>query len=286
MAIILITGTSTGIGFAIAQTLAESSHTVYAAMRNPQRSQALQQLAEKENLPITILTMDVDSDESVQHAIGSVLEKEGDIDVLVNNAGLPGGSAVEETSIEVYRALMETNYLGTLRCIKMVLPSMRERRSGCIINITSVAGKLYSHFHSAYCGTKAAVEAMSESLAQEVSSYNIRIALVEPGVIETPIFTKAAPPPGTTHYPNIRRLKAFFAASLENHIQPTVVADVVKDIAEGRSTKFRNPAGPDALPLLQWRASVPDEVWIHAHDMDDETWIRSQEEHLNVRKYM
>ncbi len=288
MSIAIITGSSTGIGFATALRLAKEGHKVYATMRNPQKSPELQQLAAKEKLPIYVLAMDVDSDSSVKDTIQSVISKEGQIDVLVNNAGIAVHGSVEELTLSQYRSLMETNYFGTIRCIQEVLPSMRKRRSGCIINVTSVAGKLFSQFHSAYCGTKAAVEALSESLAQEVFSFNIRVAVVEPGVIETPIFTKGNEVPAGSQYPKIKRLMAFFSASLENHVPPSTVAEVIKDIAEGKRNQFRNPAGPDALPLLQWRASLADEKWISAHDIDDETWIKNQEEylHLNVRPYM
>jgi NAD(P)-dependent dehydrogenase (short-subunit alcohol dehydrogenase family) len=288
MSIVIITGSSTGIGFATALNLARAGHRVYATMRNPQKFPGLLELAKKEQLPIQVLAMDVDSDSSVKNAIHGVISREGQIDVLVNNAGIAVNGSVEELTLAQYKAVMETNYFGTIRCIQEVLPLMRKRRSGCIINVTSVAGKIFGHFHSAYCATKAAVEALSECLAQEVFSFNVRIAVVEPGVIETPIFGKSNEIPSDTQYPKIKRLKAFFAASLENHVAPSTVAAVIQDIVEGKSDKFRNPAGPDALPLLQWRASVPDEKWISAHDIDDETWIENQEQylHLNVRSYM
>jgi len=113
---------------------------------------------------------------------------EKQIDALVNNAGVGSWGALEELSMEFFRTDMETNYFGTVRCIKAVTPSMRKRRSGTIINVTSVAGKLYSNFHAPYCSSKATTEAMSEALSQELIPYNVRVALVEPGIIETPIF--------------------------------------------------------------------------------------------------
>ena len=261
---------------------------VYATMRNPTQAPQLQEAAEKEKLSIHVLAMDVDKDASVSDSISSVVRKEGHIDVLVNNAGIGVAGSVEEVPINLTRAVMETNYFGTLRCIQAVLPSMREKRSGTIVNVTSVAGKIFGQSHSAYCASKAAVEALSECLAQEVIPFNIRVAVVEPGVIETPIFAKTNEIPKNSPYPNIKRMMAFFAASLENPIKPEVVASVIADIIEGRSKTFRNPAGPDAGPLLQWRASAPDEVWINAHNIDNEAWIRNQEEHLhlNVRPYM
>ena len=141
MSTILITGCSTGIGFATAERLARSGHTVYATMRNPQRAPELAKLAERDKLPITILPMDVDSDESVKAAVADVLAIAGHIDVLVNNAGIAPVGAVEELSFGVFQQVMQTNYFGTVRCIQAVLPSMRQRRSGCIINVSSVAGE-------------------------------------------------------------------------------------------------------------------------------------------------
>src|SRR5205085_872662 len=189
---------------------------------------------------------------------------------------------------EIIRRDRETNYFGTVRCIKAVLPQMRERRSGTIINVTSVAGKVYSNFHGAYSASKAAVEAFSEALAQEVAPYNIRIAIVQPGITETPIFNKVNEYPENPKYPNFKRFMSLFAASLENHVSPSIAANVINDIVEGKSTKLRHPAGPDATPLMSWRAAASDEDWTNSVLIDDETWIAFMEQNmgLNVGKYM
>jgi NAD(P)-dependent dehydrogenase (short-subunit alcohol dehydrogenase family) len=286
MAIVFITGTSTGIGFATAVTLAQNGHKVYASMRNPQQSPELQNLAEKENLPIHIITMDVTDEASVKDGFEGVLQKEGFIDVLINNAGIAKGGAVEELPLDSFEKEMQANYFGTVRCIKEVLPSMRERKAGCIINNTSIAARFNGQFQSGYCASKAAVEAFSESLAQEVQPYNIRIAIVEPGVIMTPIFSKNQRHV-SINYPNIKRLIAFFAASLERQTSPTVVADVINDIIDGKSKKFRNLAGPDALPLISARTSMTDEEWINSVNIDDATWIENMSRMgLNVKPYL
>ena len=286
MAIILVTGSSTGIGFATALMLAQSGHKVYASMRNPQNAPELQRLAEAELLPIHIIAMDVNDDTSVKTSIESILNKEGVIDVLVNNAGIAIPGAVEELPLACFKDEMETNYFGTIRCIQAVLPNMRKRKSGCIINVTSIAGRYYGQFQSGYCASKAAVEAFSESLAQEVQPNNIRVALVEPGVILTPIFSKGAMPV-SPNYPNAKRLAAFFQASLERKTQPSVVAEVIKDIVDGTSTQFRNLAGPDASPLTSYRDSITDEEWISSVNIDDETFIANMETiGLNVKAYM
>src|SRR5580692_126643 len=142
MATVLITGTSKGIGLSTALRLARAGHTVYATMRNPARAPELAQMAAAEELPIQISAMDVDSDESVEVSTAAILKAAGSIDVLVNNAGIERHGSIEELPIDDFRAVMETNYFGAIRCIKVVLPQMRERRSGCIINVTSVAGRV------------------------------------------------------------------------------------------------------------------------------------------------
>src|SRR3954454_983078 len=114
-------------------------------MRNPANAPQLQQLADKENLPLTVKTMDVLDDEAVNRVVEMVNAKEGGIDVLINNAGVGCFGSTEELSMDIIRRDMETNYFGTVRCIKAVLPQMRERRSGTIINVSSVAGKVYSN---------------------------------------------------------------------------------------------------------------------------------------------
>ena len=147
---------------------------------------------------------------SVSDAFQIAISRHGPIDALVNNAGITQPGTIEETPLDSFRAIMETNYFGVLRCIKAVLPHMRARRAGCIVNISSVAGRIALAPQAAYVASKHALEAMSECLAQEVRAFNIRVALVEPGVVATPIFKKIRLP--ETTYPQGRRLSAFFAA--------------------------------------------------------------------------
>src|SRR5215475_7422669 len=179
----LITGTNKGIGLATALARARAGFTVHATMRNPKRSSELAKAAESERLPIRISTMDVDSDSSVKDTIAGIQNTHGSIDVLVNNAGIVRRGAVEELPVSEFRTLMETNYLGVVRCVQAVMPEMRERKSGCIINVSSVGGRISSPPLTAYAASKWAVEALSEGLAQEAKMFNIRFAVVEPGII-------------------------------------------------------------------------------------------------------
>jgi NAD(P)-dependent dehydrogenase (short-subunit alcohol dehydrogenase family) len=285
MAIAVVTGTSTGIGLATAVSLARAGHTVYATMRNPKTgSKELREIAEREHLPVEIAALDVDSDESVRNAFAKILTEAGRVDVLVNNAGISGIGPVEEKPIAAFRGVMETNYFGALRCIQAVLPGMRERRSGCIVNVTSVAGRLSVAANAAYSASKFALEAASEGLAQEVRAFGVRVANVEPGVIATPIFGKVQPPPADSKYPHGRRIYKLFKTSLENPVSPYVVGEKIREIVESGTWKLRHPVGPDAEGFLAWRASMSDEQWVEWGALSDKEWVENvrQTFHLNV----
>jgi len=271
MSTVLITGTSSGIGLATALELGKAGHKVYATMRNPARAPELGRRASAEGLPISILTMDVDSDQSVADCFASVYRQEAHIDVLVNNAGVERHGSVEELPMEAFRATMETNYFGALRAIHQVVPRMRERGSGCIVNVTSVAGKISSSPLGSYTASKFALEAVSEALAQEMKPFGVRVAIVEPGIIDTPMAHAIddAPP---SRYRQGRHLAALFQAALEHGTPPSVVAAVIRDVIESGTWKLRHPAGPDAAPFLAWRAAMTDEEWTEFNTLDAEAF--------------
>lgn len=272
MARVLITGTSSGIGLATAVAFAQAGHRVYATMRNPSRAPALGHRATTEGLSITIVEMDVDSDESVKACIDRVVNEGGPIDVLVNNAGIERSGSVEELALAEFRAVMETNYFGALRCIQGVLPAMRARRSGCIINIASVAGRIACSPLAPYTASKFALEALSESLAQEMKPFNVRVAIVEPGIIDTPMARRIEHPPNPSQYPQQRRFGALFTASLKNPASPSVVAEKVVDIVDNGTWQLRHPVGPDAEAFLGWREAMNDEEWVAWGALDDDAW--------------
>jgi NAD(P)-dependent dehydrogenase (short-subunit alcohol dehydrogenase family) len=272
MAVALVTGTSTGIGLATAVTLARAGHIVVATMRNVDGAGELRDISANEKLRTSIAPLNVDEDASVEDAIAKAIAEHGRIDILVNNAGVPGGGgAVEEVPITFFRQVMETNFFGGLRCIKAVVPGMRERRHGCIVNVTSVAGRVANAPMAPYAASKFAFEALSECLAQEMRAFNVRVAIVEPGVIATPIFGKGKQGPEGSPYPQSRRLRALFSASLAKPVSPYVVGEQIREIVDGDSWQLRYPVGPDALPMLQRRASKTDEQVIEeAADSDEE----------------
>ena len=284
MAIAVVTGTSTGIGFATAVTLARAGHTVIATMRNLHSGTELRKIAAEEKLPISLATLDVDDDISVKVAFDKVLADFGRVDILVNNAGIGGGGSVEETPFSVFRQVMETNYFGALRCIQAVVPGMRERRHGCIVNVTSIAGRVALTPQAAYAASKWAFEALSECLAQEMKAFNVRVAIIEPGVVATPIFGKARPLPDNSPYPHSKRLRAWFKASLATGIatSPYVVAEQIREIVDGDSWRLRYLVGADAEGLLQWRAGNTDEQIVESQAISDAQYIARMKQLYNL----
>ena len=287
MKTIIVTGTSTGIGFSAAVALARAGHDVFATMRAPGPSPELQTLAEKERLLITVTSLDVDDDASVRSAIEGVLKSRGRIDVLVNNAGIAGLGSIEEQPLDQFRRMMETNFFGVLRCMKAVLPGMRAQRSGRIVNVTSVAGKLAFPGQSAYAASKFALEAVSEALAAEVRPFNVRVSIVEPGVILTPIFGKGTDVSAAI-YPGPRRMNAIFGAALEQPVPASVVGEQIRDIVADDSWQLRYPAGPAAAGILAWRASMTDEQFLSIGALDDDAWCEFMQTNLglNVRPHL
>jgi NAD(P)-dependent dehydrogenase (short-subunit alcohol dehydrogenase family) len=267
MARILITGTSKGIGYDATLLLARSGHEVIATMRNPGASD-LEKVARQARLPVAVMPLDVDDDASVASVFAEVGPS---IDVLVNNAGIYSINAVEDESLDQFRRLMETNYFGAVRCVKQALPAMRERGSGCIVNITSIAGRIAFGATSAYNASKFALEAFTECLAQEVKGSGIRVALVEPGIIDTAMATTNLPQfDKTTIYPHGRRIHAFFTNPDKGEASPALVGEMIRYVIESNDPRLRFPVGPDALPFLGWRSTLSDEDWVGLGGLKDD----------------
>ena len=277
MAAILVTGASRGIGLATSLSLGRAGHNVYATMRNPNRAPELGEVASAESLPITVLAMDVDSDESVRETVGQIIAQNGPLDALVNNAGIERRGSVEELDLGEFKAVMETNYFGAIRCMQAVLPSMRTQGRGCIVNITSVSGRISLAPFGSYAASKFALEAVSEALAQEVKALGVRVAIVQPGITNTDMAKSISRAPDTSLYPHGRRIAGLFTASLETPTGPEVAGELIREIIEGDSWQLRYPVGPDAEPFLSWRAGMTDEEWVDWGAADDEAWYKSVE---------
>jgi NAD(P)-dependent dehydrogenase (short-subunit alcohol dehydrogenase family) len=280
---VLVTGTSKGIGYTIALTLARAGHNVYATLRSPARAKELAAEFATLKLPVHVSVMDVDSDESVRRAIDAIYQTAGNIDVLVNNAGIARDGAVEDLSMEDIRATMETNFFGAVRCAKAVIPRMRERRSGCIVNVTSVAGRVTTSPLGVYSASKKALEAVSEALAQELKAFNIRVAVVEPGIIDTPMARDIGEPDPSSHYPQQRRMAHYFLAALTTPRDPILVAEKIQTIIESGTWQFRHPVGPGAQEHIDRRKATSDEDYIAFQSADDETWYGAMEQATGMK---
>lgn len=184
---VLVTGGTDGLGRATALLFASEGYRVFAAGRSSQKRAALEQLAKKRNVELETLELDVTSDESANRAIAEVTKRAGPVDVLVNNAGVAIAATMEEITIEDLRRQFETNVFSMVRMSQRVLPGMRERGRGCIINMSSIAGRTSNPLMGPYSGSKHAVEAISDAMRMELVRFGIHVVMIEPGFIPTNI---------------------------------------------------------------------------------------------------
>src|SRR5450432_2547826 len=184
----LITGCSSGIGLLCAIELARAGFRVFATMRNVARRAALDKAAAAAGVELTVLPLDVTIPASVAAAVADVRAQAGDIDVLVNNAGIAIAGFAEDLSLAELREQMETSFFGLVTATQAVLPQMRQRHSGRIINISSISGRLALPGLAAYCAAKFAVEGYSEALRFELAPHGVLVSLVEPGCFKTELY--------------------------------------------------------------------------------------------------
>lgn len=250
MARVLITGCSTGIGRATAVELTKRGYEVVATARRPD---TLEELDVAERLPL-----DVTDEASVAAAVDAA----GEIDVLVNNAGIEVGGPVESVPLSDVRDMFETNVFGLLRMVQAVAPGMRERSRGTIVNVSSVAGIVAAPLGGAYAATKHAVEAISEALHYELNHFGVRTIIIEPGVIET-AFQDNARWLGVDNPPYDELWKQWEAARLTlaggTPPGPELVAGIIAEALETDPPALRWTAGNDAAMVASVRASSSDE---------------------------
>lgn len=261
----VVTGTSTGIGLATSLHLARNGYRVFAGMRNTAKSAALVEAAAAESLPVEIIELDICSNASVDAAFAQVHEQ-GAVDLLVNNAGIGGASPLEITPEDEHKQMFETNYFGAVRCVQAVLPSMRERETGAIVNITSAVGLQATPNQIAYSASKWALECLGEALAHEVYRFGVRVVNVEPGVIMTNIFENSAEQTRydktSPYQPIMRRNGKIFSAGFKRAVPAQLVADTILESVTTKDYKLRWPVGPDAEGFMAARHNVPSEAWI------------------------
>lgn len=250
--VVLITGTSSGVGQSIAQQLAQQDFAVYGTSRTPERAQPLP--------GVEVLPLDVRSDESVQACLEAVRDQAGDLDILVNNAGYVLGGAIEEVSIEEAQAQFETNFFGVMRMVKGVLPAMRARREGQIIIIGSLAGLIPAPpYWGIYSASKYALEGYAEHLWREVKPFNIRVSLVEPGPFKTNLTRNQQDAVALIddYAPWRHRAFASTRQGEEKAPQPSLVADCVLRIINSKAPKLRYRVGKEATWVPRLRKVLP-----------------------------
>ena len=259
----LVTGTSSGIGLATCLELARGGYQVFAGMRNPAKADALETAAE--GLAVEVVTMDVTDPVSIEAAVQRASEA-GPIDVLVNNAGGGGATPLELTPIDEHKAMFETNYFGAIRCIQAVLPQMRERGAGCIVNVTSVEGLFAMPNQVAYSASKWALECAGEALAHEVARFGVRVVNVEPGVVMTEIFRNAAPATRfdrrSPYVDIMRRNGKMFSAGFKVGVQPDAVARKILEAIQTDDYRLRWVVGEDAEGMVAGRQQMSDEEFV------------------------
>lgn len=260
MPTILITGASSGIGKATAQRFQAEGWNVIATMRDPTGSD----LASLDNVLVTQL--DVTDGNSIKAAVAAGIDRFGAIDMLLNNAGYGAYGALEAFSTDRIRRQFDTNVIGLLEVTKAVLPHMRARRAGTIVNISSIGGQITFPLGSLYHGTKFALEGLSEALHYELAPLGIRVRIVEPGMIKTDFggrsFDFAMDDSLSDYAPSAAAMGRLFGKLASNPSQPEDVADVIWSAANDTSDRLRFRAGPDAEALLDQRKEQDDATFI------------------------
>jgi NAD(P)-dependent dehydrogenase (short-subunit alcohol dehydrogenase family) len=258
----LVTGSSSGIGFKTALMLARNGFHTYASMRNLEKSRDITQITSKEKLPLQVVKLDVNSDTSVKDAVDQIVKENKRIDVLINNAGYGLFGSLEDTSIEEIKAQFETNFFGVIRVTQQVLPVMRKHKSGIIVNVSSVGGRIGLPCLSAYHGTKFALEGLSESISYELEPFGIRVVIIEPGVIRTNIMNssvlaKKALDPKSPYSSLMQKVENSFESMLKNAASPPEeVAKVILQAISSESPLLRYTAGNDADDIIQARTTM------------------------------
>lgn len=249
--VVLVTGASSGVGQATARLLAGRGYRVFGTSRQP--------AAADDPSGVTMLSLDVRSDDSVAACLSAVSGLAGRLDILVNNAGYEQAGALEELSLAEAKAQFETNFFGVVRMVKAVLPLMRRQRHGQIINVTSLAGLSAIPFMGIYSASKFALEGYTEALRLEVKPFNIRVSQIEVGFLRTPMMNnrQVAAERITEYDPWRQRAFDAIRASEENGPGPELVASTVLEIAASRTPRLRYVVGKQARFVTRLRRFLP-----------------------------
>jgi NAD(P)-dependent dehydrogenase (short-subunit alcohol dehydrogenase family) len=260
----VVTGANSGIGRATALHLAQQGYRVFGTVRSLDKASKLQARAKELGVTVELIEMDVADDASVQRGFADIFRATDHIDVLVNNAGIGGNGVVEESTSQMYHDAFNVNVVGAIRCTQQVLPNMRERKNGAIVNITSVVGKFAAIAQAPYVASKWAFEGVSEELAQEVAPFGIRVVIIEPGVTKSSIFAKNidAPNQSGAYDAHYRRMFAFYAAGITNATPAEEVGALIHHAITTDTPQLRYAcswAGPE---IVAGRAKQSDTEWV------------------------
>jgi short-subunit dehydrogenase len=257
---VLITGASTGIGYETAKHFQQQGWNVVATMRSPEKVPDLAALPN-----VICLKLDVTDVDAIRVSVATALQQYQTIDVLVNNAGYALIGAFEACSAADLQRQFATNVFGLMEMTRALLPHLRDRRSGVIVNVASIGGHIAIPFYSPYHATKWAVEGFSESLQYELEPFNIRVKIIEPGPIKTDFYSRSmtfASQPGLTAYDEfINRVKPAFEQAGAGGSPPSVTAKMIYKAATDGSKKLRYPAGGNAGAILFLRKLLPDALF-------------------------
>ena len=275
----LITGCSTGIGLATAIHLAGRGHSVYASVRDLATSEGLRGATEEAGVALTVLSLDVDSPESIRAGVERVVDEAGRVDVLVNNAGVGDLWAVEDTTETDLLQMFRTNVFGPIALIRAVLPGMRAAGSGTIVNVSSVSARIVSAFSGPYAATKCALEAITQAVAVEGAAHGIRCVAIEPGFTQTPMLEKALSSLPSTEGPYSTVagfIRALYKDGTETGGNPIDVARTIEAAIESEETVIQHPVGAAAEWVINGRAAASDQDWV-------DLWTRTTEEEFGSR---
>lgn len=268
---VLVTGCSSGIGLATCHVLSRNNFMTYGTVRNLSKAKKIQDLINRENLSLKILRLDVNDNQSIKIAVKKILTDTGRIDVLINNAGYGMFGPVEEITTQEVKKQFETNFFGTIRLIKAIVPIMRKQGNGTIVNISSMVGRFGVPLNSAYVSSKFAVEGLSESISFELEEFGIRVIVIEPGVVKSDFFQNVKVKGMNLESPYqklMERRVNFLDKAMKN--SPTSsydVADTILDALNSKDPKFRYVIGNDATNSLRMRNSLSDRKFME--------WIRA-----------
>ena len=263
---VLITGASSGIGKATALYLAERGYNVIATSRDASRLEELRREATERDASIVGIELDINSDVAVTRIMPELMAQHGAIDVLVNNAGFGLWGPVEVLSDAELKDQFETNFFAAVRMMQAVLPAMIEQRSGTIVNISSVLGRIGTPFNGAYVSSKFALEGISESLKVEVQPFGVRVAMVQPGLFRTnftdnSVNSSATEDESLVYAPHIARYNLNRDAFHWFGGNPVRVAKVVHKVITSPSPNFRYPVGLDARAGMLGARLLPERIY-------------------------